>query len=70
MIDNLWKILASEKTSGGAPTEAAPHQRASYANDFNRQRSRSGLRNDSANRQKMAYGAGQYEQMHYQGTPQ
>ena len=73
MIDNLWKILASEKASGGPTTEMAQQQRSANANEFNRQRSRSGLRNDSANRQKMAYGAGQYEQAHqghYQGMPQ
>ena len=73
MIDNLWKILASEKVPGSAaPAEAAASHgaRSSYGNDLNRQRSRSGLRNDSANRQKMAYGAAQYDQGHFQGMPQ
>ena len=61
-IDNLWKILSQEKNTSPAPPMNEQLARTN--------RSRSGLRNDSANRQKMAYGAGQYEQMHYQGTPQ
>ena len=61
-IDNLWKILSQEKNSGPVPAIQEQLARA--------QRSRSGLRNDSANRQKMAYGAAQYDQGHFQGMPQ
>jgi hypothetical protein len=61
-IDNLWKILSQEKNTGPAPALQEQLARA--------QRSRSGLRNDSANRQKMAYGAAQYDQGHFQGMPQ
>ena len=64
-IDNLWKILSQEKNTSPAPAISEQMARSN--------RSRSGLRNDSANRQKMAYAAGQFEQAHqghYQGMPQ
>ena len=64
-IDNLWKILSQEKNTSPAPAISEQMARNN--------RSRSGLRNDSANRQKMAYAAGQFEQAHqghYQGMPQ